>query len=278
MVLSLLVLSCSGGSEGWHIFYHFVGAIPGSTDPEKMLRRLLRELKICNDSNMPKNLEAAAQLVSSVLSNLNTRPTIMIIDALNQAIVTEMLGQYNKRLDAEQMSSLLSKNSSQNPLWLAIACEELRVYGEFSKVTDKINSLQDGLLNLLAQVFDRFEEENGGNLLTATLCLLEASQTGLLEVELLSILGDEDNLMPSSESSRQQGESKAVRRKYFNHESDDANSEASVASGTRNSPTILKKSQISNAKWSVTCMFKNELHKGIYLSADSGSPVNVEHN
>ncbi|PIK50949.1 putative telomerase protein component 1 [Apostichopus japonicus] len=323
-----------GGSEGWHIFYHFVGAIPGSTDPEKMLRRLLRELKICNDSNMPKNLEAAAQLVSSVLSNPNTRPTIMIIDALNQldddkssallswlprrlspsvrcifsmiddtpphrslrnrtlkptevtvtpldmksrqAIVTEMLGQYNKRLDAEQMSSLLSKNSSQNPLWLAIACEELRVYGEFSKVTDKINSLQDGLLNLLAQVFDRFEEENGGNLLTATLCLLEASQTGLLEVELLSILGDEDNLMPSSESeagkekaSKEQFEkekvnqplaaikwaaiyrglrpflrpfgdsgegrldfyhrslSKAVRRKYFNHESDDPNLEAS---------------------------------------------------
>ncbi|XP_071840216.1 TPR repeat-containing protein DDB_G0287407-like [Apostichopus japonicus] len=323
-----------GGSEGWHIFYHFVGAIPGSTDPEEMLRRLLRELKICNDSNMPKNLEAAAQLVSSVLSNPNTRPTIMIIDALNQldddkssallswlprrlspsvrcifsmiddtpphrslrnrtlkptevtvtpldmksrqAIVTEMLGQYNKRLDAEQMSSLLSKNSSQNPLWLAIACEELRVYGEFSKVTDKINSLQDGLLNLLAQVFDRFEEENGGNLLTATLCLLEASQTGLLEVELLSILGDEDNLMPSSESeagkekaSKEQFEkekvnqplaaikwaaiyrglrpflrpfgdsgegrldfyhrslSKAVRRKYFNHESDDPNLEAS---------------------------------------------------
>lgn len=63
-----------------------------------------------------------------------------------QAIVTEMLGQYNKRLDKEQMSSLLSKNSSQNPLWLAIACEELRIYGEFTKVTDKINSLQDGLL------------------------------------------------------------------------------------------------------------------------------------
>lgn len=60
--------------------------------------------------------------------------------------------------------------------------------------------------SLLAQVFDRFEEENGGNLLTATLCLLEASQTGLLEVELLSILGDEDNLMPS-ETEKEKGKS-----------------------------------------------------------------------
>lgn len=320
-----------GGEEGWHIFYHFVGAIPGSTNPETMLRRLLRELKICNDSNMPKNLEAAAQSVSAVLSNPKTRPLILIIDALNQldedktscvlswlprrlspsvrcifsmieetpphrslrsrtlkptevtvtpldmnsrkAIVTEMLGQYNKRLDKEQMSSLLSKNSSQNPLWLAIACEELRIYGEFTKVTDKINSLQDGLLNLLAQVFDRFEEENGGNLLTATLCLLEASQTGLLEVELLSILGDEDNLMPSEtekeKAAKEMSEkekpsqplpavkwaavyrglrpflrpfgdsgegrldfyhrslSKAVRRKYFNQDSEDSDSAGS---------------------------------------------------
>ena len=63
-----------------------------------------------------------------------------------QEIVKELLGQYQKRLDEQQMSSLLSKDSSQNPLWLAIACEELRVYGDFSTVTDKINSLSDGLL------------------------------------------------------------------------------------------------------------------------------------
>ena len=57
-----------------------------------------------------------------------------------------MLGRYNKKLDEKQMSSLLSKESSQNPLWLSIACEELRVFGLFDKVTDKINSLSDGLL------------------------------------------------------------------------------------------------------------------------------------
>ncbi len=46
------------------------------------------------------------------------------------------------------------------------------------------------------QVLRRFEQENGGNLLTAALCLLEASMRGLLETELLAILGDEDNLIP----------------------------------------------------------------------------------
>ena len=54
---------------------------------------------------------------------------------------------------------------------------------------------------LLDQVFTRFEEENGGMLLSATLCLLETSATGLLEIELLKILGDEDNLIPQEKDS-----------------------------------------------------------------------------
>ena len=46
---------------------------------------------------------------------------------------------------------------------------------------------------------DRFEKENGGELMVAALCLLEVSARGLLEVELLTILGDEDNLVPKDE-------------------------------------------------------------------------------
>ncbi|PIK46898.1 hypothetical protein BSL78_16245 [Apostichopus japonicus] len=254
-----------GGKEGWHVFYHFVGAVPGSTDLERCIKRLLKELDAFNDATAPKNLEATCQLSCGVLSNPKTRPVIVIMDALNQfdddksgsvlswlprklspqvrvmlsmiddtpphkilqersnppvdikvtpldmqareQIVKEMLGKYNKKLDQHQMVSLLSKKSSENPLWLSIACEELRVFGLFDKVTDKINSLDDGLLELLEQVFTRFEEENGGELLTSTLCLLETSSTGLLETELLKILGDEDNLIPDN-SAENEKESK----------------------------------------------------------------------
>nr|XP_054748224.1 TPR repeat-containing protein DDB_G0287407-like isoform X1 [Lytechinus pictus] len=258
---------------GWHVFYHFVGAVPGSPNLELALKRLLREIGAVKESQMPKDLEETCQVTYAALSNPNTRPVIIIIDALNQfdeskestvltwlpnklapqircifsmidqtpqhqtlelrsnvplsifvtpldmesreAIVRETLGNYNKKLDEEQMANLLGKESSQNPLWLSVACEELRVFGLFSKVTDKINKLADGLLNLLAQVFDRFEEENGGELLIATLCLLECSNTGLLETELLTILGDEDNLMPKSSwfDSGAGGEKKDSREK-----------------------------------------------------------------
>ncbi len=63
-----------------------------------------------------------------------------------QEIINEFLGKFNKKLDLDQMIGLLSKKSSENPLWLSIACEELRVYGEFRKMNDKINTLADGLL------------------------------------------------------------------------------------------------------------------------------------
>jgi len=56
-----------------------------------------------------------------------------------------------------------------------------------------------GCCRLEGQILARFEEENGGKLLIATLCLLEVSSRGLLEVELLSILGDEENSLPPTD-------------------------------------------------------------------------------
>ena len=49
--------------------------------------------------------------------------------------------KYNKVLDEKQMSMLLKKEFSHNPLWLVTACEEMRVFGDFRKVEDKFNEL-----------------------------------------------------------------------------------------------------------------------------------------
>ena len=42
----------------------------------------------------------------------------------------------------------------------------------------------------------RFEEENGGQIVVATVCLLETSRHGLLETELLQMLAEESMLTP----------------------------------------------------------------------------------
>ena len=48
--------------------------------------------------------------------------------------------------------------------------------------------------SLEIEVFTRFETETGGPLMKATLCLLEVSRHGLLETELLALLGDANNI------------------------------------------------------------------------------------
>ena len=41
--IPIVFIISSGGEKGWHVFYHFVGAVPGSTELEKLLKRLLKE-------------------------------------------------------------------------------------------------------------------------------------------------------------------------------------------------------------------------------------------
>ena len=48
-----VVMRCavfSGGGTDWHVFYHFVGAVPGSTDLFSMLKRLLLEMEVVSVS------------------------------------------------------------------------------------------------------------------------------------------------------------------------------------------------------------------------------------
>jgi len=59
--------------------------------------------------------------------------------------VKDYFRKFNKELGEEQMKKLMEKEFSHNPLWLVTACEELRVFGDFRKVGDKITKLADTL-------------------------------------------------------------------------------------------------------------------------------------
>lgn len=57
-----------------------------------------------------------------------------------------MLDKYGKRFSEEQMAKLLAKESSDNPLWLCVACEEIRHLDESVHIDEKIAELPEGLL------------------------------------------------------------------------------------------------------------------------------------
>ena len=52
LTLNIISLFCSPGGKSWTLFYHFVGAIPGSCCLESMLKRLLKEAEFVNVSNI----------------------------------------------------------------------------------------------------------------------------------------------------------------------------------------------------------------------------------
>lgn len=57
-----------------------------------------------------------------------------------------MMSKYNKRMSSCQIEKLLGHTSSENTLWLTIACEELCQYGRSGAVDERINCLPDGIL------------------------------------------------------------------------------------------------------------------------------------
>ena len=62
-----------------------------------------------------------------------------------QKIVNEFFSNYSKKVDDSDMEILVKKEMSCNPLWLIVACEELRIFGDFRQLAQKFRCLADTL-------------------------------------------------------------------------------------------------------------------------------------
>ena len=113
-------------------------------------------------------------------------------NAERRRIAWQTLDQYRKHLaedpENDEMTLLLSKSEADRPLYLAIACEELRVLGDFKRVNERIRALPDSVAALIGQVLQRLEKDHGEPLIANALSLIACSRHGLLESELLELL------------------------------------------------------------------------------------------
>ena len=136
------------------------------------------------------------QAVYSTLLHRKPSPTVLTIGALDVFDKSEMvrrrLGKHKKKLEEtafnNQMKLLLSKKEAINPLYLHLACEELRVFGIFEQVSSKIRQMSSTVAGLLQEILQRLEEEHGSELVSTALSLLVIAQNGLQENELSSLL------------------------------------------------------------------------------------------
>jgi tetratricopeptide (TPR) repeat protein len=111
-------------------------------------------------------------------------------------IVSSLLGSWGRKLDSKQLSLLLARSEAANPLYLRVALEELRLYGDFETLSQRISNLPACLKELFEQVMLRLEEDNGADLVKEIFSLIGCSRYGLSETELLDLLSEESQRIP----------------------------------------------------------------------------------
>ena len=110
-------------------------------------------------------------------------------------LIADYLAQSSKALSPERVSCIAAAEQASNPLFLRALVEELRVFGVHEKLDERIGFyLQAANLNeLFARILERYEqdyERERPGLVGEALSLLWASRRGLMEDELLHLLGD----------------------------------------------------------------------------------------
>ena len=68
------------------------------------------------------------------------------------------------------METFLSKSKENfSPLWLNFACNELRIFGEFTTITQKIEQLPEDLSDLISSIMKRIDSEFPSNTISEVL-------------------------------------------------------------------------------------------------------------
>jgi len=70
-----------------------------------------------------------------------------------------------------------------------VACEELRVFGSFERLSERVASLSPTVERLFEEVLERLEREHGATLVCQFMCALACSRHGMRADELCKLLG-----------------------------------------------------------------------------------------
>ena len=132
----------------------------------------------------------------NVLKRRKPVPAEVIVGSMDMSdkaqMVRQKLAKHRKMLDESafnnQLKLLLTKKDAGNPLYLHLACEELRVFGVFEEVTEYLKQIPATTSILLQEVLKRLESELGAELISTSLSLLCLVRNGLLECELATLL------------------------------------------------------------------------------------------
>ena len=119
------------------------------------------------------------------------------ISALNKGereqFIAEYLWKYRKRLNDIQTNRIVKATQSENPLYLRVLLDELKVFGIYEQLDERIDHYLEAQspADLYERVLERLEEDyekERPELVRDTLSLIWAARSGLSEREILDLL------------------------------------------------------------------------------------------
>lgn len=118
-------------------------------------------------------------------------------------LIKEYLRQYSKRLAWSRMKRIAKTPQTANPLYLCALLEELRVFGIYEELDQRIDRYlaQSTIQELYGEILNRLQEDyerDRPNLVRDAMRHLWAARRGLSEAELLDLLGKDGKPLPSA--------------------------------------------------------------------------------
>jgi tetratricopeptide (TPR) repeat protein len=116
-------------------------------------------------------------------------------------VIQDYLGIYRKTLDASLVEEILAAPQAANPLYLRCLLDELRVFGIFEKRGEYLRHYltapnPPSLFGLILVRLERDYDKPRPGLVKDALSCLWAARRGLMESELLELLGQDDQPLP----------------------------------------------------------------------------------
>jgi ATP/maltotriose-dependent transcriptional regulator MalT len=153
--------------------------------------------------------------VRMILSTLPGRPLddlkrrawpSVTIDPLSlderKRLIVDYLAQYTKALSPARLERIAAAPQTANPLYLRALLEELRVFGLYELLDQRIDhylaaTKPDALYQKILARFEQDYERDRPNLVREAMSLLWAARRGLSQAELLQLLGSNGQPLPA---------------------------------------------------------------------------------
>ncbi|XP_051725958.1 telomerase protein component 1 [Ctenopharyngodon idella] len=152
--------------------------------PQHIPKGVCLVLSVTSESSLQNTISKRKGAVSFPLGQLSLPD--------KKEIVQKQLVGFGKKLSDSafnnQLQTLLMKKGSVSPLYLHLACEELKNYASFEKMKDSLQSLPQSLGELVQHSLLRLETEYCRAGLGWALATLAVSSNGLRESDLYTIL------------------------------------------------------------------------------------------